>query len=48
MARQSRDSEMRGLFRAFDADGSGYIDGKELKSTLKQVGRCFPYAWTAP
>ena len=33
-----QDAEMRALFAAFDKDNSGYIDGHELKLTMRDVG----------
>ena len=36
--RRSQDAEMRALFAAFDKDNNGYIDGTELKMTMKDVG----------
>jgi len=35
---RSQDAEMRALFAAFDKDNSGYIDGQELKLTMREVG----------
>ena len=35
---RSQDAEMRALFAAFDKDNSGYIDGHELKLTMRDVG----------
>lgn len=35
---RSQDAEMRALFAAFDKDGSGYIDRREIKTTMKEVG----------
>jgi len=35
---RSQDAEMRALFAAFDKDDSGYIDGHELKLTMRDVG----------
>jgi len=34
----SQDAEMRALFAAFDKDDNGYIDGQELKLTMREVG----------
>jgi len=36
--RRSQDAEMRALFAAFDKDDNGYIDGQELKLTMREVG----------
>ncbi len=36
--RQSEDAEMRAYFAAFDKDNNGYIDAKELKVTLTDLG----------
>lgn len=42
--RSRKDSEsqkaedIRSMFAAFDKDNSGYIDGSELKATMKQLG----------
>ena len=36
--RQSEDAEMRAYFAAFDKDHNGYIDAKELKTTLMDLG----------
>ena len=38
VGRQSDDAEMRSLFAAFDKDGNGYIDAKELKQTMAEIG----------
>lgn len=38
VGRQSEDAEMRALFAAFDKDGNGYIDAKELKLTMAGIG----------
>jgi len=35
---RSQDAEMRALFAAFDKDDNGYIDGQELKLTMREVG----------
>jgi len=35
---RSQDAEMRALFAAFDKDNNGYIDGQELKLTMREVG----------
>jgi len=35
---RSQDAEMRVLFAAFDKDDNGYIDGHELKLTMREVG----------
>jgi len=35
---RSQDAEMRALFAAFDKDDNGYIDGHELKLTMREVG----------
>ena len=35
---RSQDAEMRALFAAFDKDDNGYIDGHELKLTMRDVG----------
>ena len=36
--RQAKGREMRALFNIFDKDHNGYIDFKELKSTMNGVG----------
>ena len=38
VGRQSDDAEMRALFAAFDKDHNGYIDAKELKQTMAEIG----------
>lgn len=38
MRHRSQDAEMRALFAAFDKDDNGYIDGHELKLTMRDVG----------
>lgn len=35
---RSPETELRALFTAFDKDGNGYIDGTELRDTMKDVG----------
>ena len=38
LRQRSQDAEMRALFSAFDKDNNGYIDGQELKLTMREVG----------
>ena len=38
VGRQSEDAEMRALFAAFDKDSNGYIDARELKQTMAEIG----------
>ncbi len=38
MARGSQESEMQAMFSVFDKDNSGYVDAKELKTTMTELG----------